>query len=170
MFTCFKRWRFTNSSHLSQIGKQARCHRQKRDTSLYSVPEQQQGSNVENICVPSTFDQFLDIAFPCTVWCQLDDADNIGKACNNNNLKITPSELHTVGTRLVQSYFWLFCGILFYRLYDLWWVKKWVHFHKVMYQSSISKAACQQAYFGKGKSRGRDEHTGAILTAACLCY
>ena len=103
-------------------------------------------------------------------WMSGCDPDSIAKDCNNGNLKITPSEPHTVGTRLVQTYFWLFCCILFYRIHDLWQVKKWGHFHKVLYQCSISKAACQQVYFGKGKSRGLGEHTGAILTASCLCY
>lgn len=31
------------------------------ETSLYSVPEQQQERNSEDICVPSAFDEFLDI-------------------------------------------------------------------------------------------------------------
>ncbi|KAJ7404303.1 hypothetical protein WISP_146243 [Willisornis vidua] len=65
------------SEALIQIAEQARCHREKQDTSLYSAPEQQQESNLVDICVPSAFDQFLDISFPCTMCCRLDDPDNI---------------------------------------------------------------------------------------------
>lgn len=67
------------------------------------VPDQQQ-ENVEDICVPSAFDQFLDMSFLCTMCCQLVDPDNITETCNSNSLKITPSGLRTVGTRLLQNY------------------------------------------------------------------
>lgn len=132
MFTCFKNWRFSDSMHL--IAKEATCHRQRHNTFPYSVPEQQQERNLEDICVSSAFDEFLDISFPCAMWCKLEAPDSTAKVCKNSNLKISPSELRTVGTIVVWNYFWFFCRIWFYQVNAMWWAKRWAHLHKVVYQ------------------------------------
>lgn len=92
----------------------------KHNTSLYSVPEQQQERNLEDTCVPSVFDEFLHISFPCAMWCKLGDPDSTAKAGKNSNLKITPSERHTVGNRVVQNLFITFQ--LNFILWSKWYV------------------------------------------------
>lgn len=85
-----------------------------------------------------------------SMWCQLGEPKNIARACNNNILKIAPSELHTVGTSPVQNYFSLCALLNILNIYD---GLRNELMSTVTYQCSISKAAHQQVpvYFARGR-------------------